>query len=89
MMQVLTSKDQNNVGVADSDKEKLARNMVAAWLCLKAGLISRGAFSESVLQKMWIDAHGTGYAPILGGTVLWNPAALNAYFNVQAFPAAV
>lgn len=89
MMQVLTSKDQNNAGVADSDKEKLARNMVAAWLCLKAGTISRNAFSESVLQKMWTDAHGAGYAPIVGSAVLWNPTALNAYFNAQAFPAAV
>lgn len=68
--------------------DKMARNMVAALLNIKAGRIGTGVFTEAQLQAIWNAARtGSGYVPSPGASP-WYAQQVNQWL-ASVFPAEV
>lgn len=67
--------------------DKMARNMVAALLNVKAERIGPGVFTEAQLRTIWLAALGSGYIPISGASP-WDAQQVNQWLN-SVFPAEI
>lgn len=74
-------------GQSTAQIDKMARNMVAAVLNVKAGKIGPGVFTEAQLRTIWLDALAGGYVP-LPGVGPWYAQQVNQWLG-SVFPAEV
>jgi len=75
-------------GTSKTFVDKMARNMVAALLNIKAGRIDTTVFSETKLQVIWLAAiSGGGYVPTPGAAP-WYAQQVNQWL-ASVFPAEV
>lgn len=75
-------------GTSNTYVDKMARNLVAALLNIKAGRIGSGVFTEAQLQAIWIAARsGGGYVPSPGADP-WYAQQVNQWL-ASVFPAEV
>lgn len=74
-------------GTSTTYVDKMARNMVAALLNVKANKIGPGVFTEAQLQTIWLAALGSGYVPLPGASP-WYAQQVNQWL-ASVFPAEV